>query len=37
LDFAYWPVAYIKSGIDEGAEIVTDGKKGSDNGGYFGR
>jgi phenylacetaldehyde dehydrogenase len=26
---------YIKSGIDEGAEIVTGGKKGSDNGGYF--
>ena len=26
---------YIRSGIEEGAEIVTGGKKGSDNGGYF--
>ena len=26
---------YINSGIKEGAEIVTGGKKGSDNGGYF--
>jgi phenylacetaldehyde dehydrogenase len=26
---------YIKSGIDEGAEIVVGGKKASDNGGYF--
>jgi phenylacetaldehyde dehydrogenase len=26
---------YIKSGIDEGAEVVAGGKKGSDNGGYF--
>jgi phenylacetaldehyde dehydrogenase len=24
---------YIRSGIEEGAEIVTGGKKGSDNGG----
>jgi phenylacetaldehyde dehydrogenase len=27
--------AYIQSGINEGAEIVVGGKKGSDNGGYF--
>jgi phenylacetaldehyde dehydrogenase len=26
---------YIKSGIDEGAEVVVGGKKASDNGGYF--
>src|SRR5215475_2914643 len=26
---------YIKSGVDEGAEVVVGGKKGSDNGGYF--
>jgi phenylacetaldehyde dehydrogenase len=26
---------YIQSGIDQGVEIVTGGKKGSDNGGYF--
>jgi phenylacetaldehyde dehydrogenase len=26
---------YIKSGLDEGAEVVVGGKKGSDNGGYF--
>jgi len=26
---------YIKSGIDEGAEVLAGGKKGSDNGGYF--
>jgi phenylacetaldehyde dehydrogenase len=26
---------YIKSGIDEGAEVVVGGRKGSDNGGYF--
>ena len=26
---------YINSGIQEGAEIVTGGKKGSDDGGYF--
>ena len=25
---------HINSGINEGAEIVTGGKKGSDNGGY---
>jgi len=26
---------YIRSGIEEGAEVVVGGKKGSDNGGYF--
>jgi phenylacetaldehyde dehydrogenase len=26
---------YIRSGIEQGAEIVTGGKKGSENGGYF--
>jgi phenylacetaldehyde dehydrogenase len=26
---------YIKSGIDEGAEVVVGGRKGADNGGYF--
>jgi phenylacetaldehyde dehydrogenase len=26
---------YIRSGVDEGAEVVVGGKKGSDNGGYF--
>jgi phenylacetaldehyde dehydrogenase len=26
---------YITSGVDEGAEVVVGGKKGSDNGGYF--
>jgi phenylacetaldehyde dehydrogenase len=26
---------YISSGIEEGAEVVVGGKKGSDNGGYF--
>ena len=27
--------SYIRSGIEEGAEVVVGGKKGSDNGGYF--
>jgi phenylacetaldehyde dehydrogenase len=26
---------YIKSGMDEGAEVVVGGRKGADNGGYF--
>ena len=26
---------YIRSGVEEGAEVVVGGKKGSDNGGYF--
>jgi phenylacetaldehyde dehydrogenase len=26
---------YIRSGVEEGAEVVAGGKKGSDNGGYF--
>jgi len=26
---------YIRSGVEQGAEVVTGGKKGSDNGGYF--